>query len=91
MADANAMLTALLLTFLAVVGIGVAATLLLCRPRTPDKPQATPDVGFGTVQTIEEVVTVEVESVTGQRFTGKLCDDAVASALRPGAIQDRTA
>jgi hypothetical protein len=53
--------TALLLTFLAVIGIGVAATVLLARLRTPDIPDATPDVGVGTVQTIEEVVTVEVE------------------------------
>ena len=78
--------TALLLTFLAVIGIGVAAPVLLARLRTPDIPDATPDVGVGTVQTIEEVVTVEVESVTGQRFTGKLCDESIASALRPGAV-----
>jgi hypothetical protein len=86
MADADAMPTALLLTFLAVIGIGVAATVLLSRPRPSGNPEATPDVGVGTVQTIEEVVTVEVESVTGQRFTGRLCDDSVVSALRPGAV-----
>jgi hypothetical protein len=77
---------ALMLTFLAVLGIGIAATLLLSRPRTSAHPDTTPDVGVGTVQNIAEVVTVEVESVTGQKFTGRLHNDSVAAALHPGAL-----
>ena len=37
---------------------------------------AASDVGVGTVATITDVVTVEVESVTGLRFTGRLHDDS---------------
>lgn len=54
------MSTPLLLTFLAVIGIGVAATVLLSRPSPSAQPDATPDVGVGTVRTVEEIVTVEV-------------------------------
>jgi hypothetical protein len=78
--------TTLLLTLLAVIGIGIAAAVLLCRPRTSPDAEATPDVGVGTVRTIDDVVVVEVESVTGQRFTGRLHDDTVAALLRPGAV-----
>nr|WP_233211482.1 hypothetical protein [Mycobacterium sp. shizuoka-1] len=37
----------------------------------------------------DPVIVIEVESVAGQRFTGRLChghDDPVVSALRPGVI-----
>ena len=59
---------------------------LLSRPVASAKPNIAPDVGIGTVRQITDVITMEVESVTGVRFTGRLCDDAVASALRPGAV-----
>jgi hypothetical protein len=78
--------TSLLLTLLAVVGIGVAATVLLSHPKRTQCHDVTADVGVGTVRTVADVVTVEVESVTGQKFTGRLRDDAVAAELRPGAL-----
>ena len=82
--------TTLLLTFLAVVGIGLAATLLLSGPHAPENAdiarEAASDVGVGTVATIADVVTVEVESVTGLKFTGRLHDDSLAATLRPGAV-----
>jgi hypothetical protein len=77
---------ALLLTFLAVIGVGLCATFLLSRPSAPAKPTVSPDVGVGTVSTIADVVTIEVESVTGLRFTGRLRDDPTFSTLRPGAV-----
>ncbi len=77
---------ALLLTFLAVVGVGISATVLLSRPRASAQPDVTPDVGVGTVSQVTDVVTIEVESVTGLRFTGRLRDDAITSTLRPGAV-----
>ena len=49
-ADAIRMPTSLLLTLLAVVGIGVAATVLLSRPKRQVCQDAAPDVGVGTVQ-----------------------------------------
>jgi hypothetical protein len=77
---------ALLLIFLAVIGFGIAATLLLSRRTAAADRTAVSDVGIGTVQKITDVVTIEVESVTGARFTGRLCDDSIASAVRPGAV-----
>ncbi len=80
------MAAALFLIVLAVIGVGIAAALLLTRPVASAKPNVAPDVGIGTVRQITDVVTMEVESVTGVRFTGRLRDDTVASALRPGAV-----
>jgi hypothetical protein len=77
---------ALVLTVLAVIGVGIAATLLLSRSVASSKTNVAPDVGIGTVRQITDVITMEVESVTGVRFTGRLRDDAVASTLRPGAV-----
>jgi hypothetical protein len=82
--------TTLLLTFLAVIGIGLAATLLWSGPHVPANAdvarEAASDVGVGTVATIADVVTVEVESVTGQKFTGRLHNDSLVAALRPGVV-----
>ncbi len=77
---------ALLLIVLAVIGVGIAATLLLSRSLASSKANVAPDVGIGTVRQITDVITMEVESVTGVRFTGRLRDDAVALTLRPGAV-----
>jgi hypothetical protein len=77
---------ALVLTFMAVIGAGIAATLLLSRPAASAATAVAPHVGIGTVQKITDVVIVDVESVTGLRFTGRLPDDAVAAALYPGAV-----
>jgi len=76
----------MLLTILAVIGVGISAILLLTRARTSATPAAASDVGVGTVASITDVATIEVESVTGQRFTGRLRDDAITSTLRPGAV-----
>jgi hypothetical protein len=77
---------ALLLILLAVIGFGIAAALLLSRRTAAADRTAVSDVGIGTVQKITDVVTIEVKSVTGARFTGRLCDDFIASAVRPGAV-----
>jgi hypothetical protein len=77
---------ALLLTVLAAIGVAVSATILLSRPHKQPTHSTAPDVGVGTVSTITDVVTIEVESVTGLRFTGRLCDGAINSTLRPGAV-----
>jgi hypothetical protein len=78
---------ATVLIILALVGVGVLATSLLTRsPATPRSDAGATDVGVGTVSTITDVATIEVESVTGLRFTGRLRDDTVTSTLRPGAV-----
>lgn len=46
-------------------------------------------VAIGTVQTVADLVTVEVESVTGQKFVGRLRhqdSDPAAAGLRPGVV-----
>ena len=77
---------ALLLIVLAAVGVAIAATFLLSRPAASAGRSVAPDVGVGTVRGITDVITMEVESVTGVKFTGRLRDDSVASALRPGTV-----
>jgi hypothetical protein len=78
---------AMLLVVLAVVGVGISAALFVFRSRPSAKPDAAaPGVGVGTVSAITDVATIEVESVTGLRFTGRLRDDTVTSTLRPGAV-----
>jgi hypothetical protein len=77
---------ATLLTVLAVIGVGIAATLLLSNPLASPNPTVAPDVGIGTVRQITDVITMEVQSVTGGTFTGLLRDDSVAEALRPGTV-----
>lgn len=50
---------------------------------------ATPTVAVGTVRTVADRVTVDVESVSGQRFVGRLrrqSDDALMADLRPGVV-----
>jgi len=56
-------------------------------------PSASRAVAVGTVRAVadsdEPLVVVEVESVNGQRFTGRLCHregDPAVAALRPGLI-----
>ncbi|WNG90572.1 hypothetical protein [Mycobacterium sp. ITM-2016-00318] len=80
---------AMLPTVLAVIGVGISTTLLLTRSRASAKHPATATgvgVGVGVVSTITDAATIEVESVTGLRFAGRLRDDTITSTLRPGAV-----
>jgi hypothetical protein len=80
---------------IALGSIIVAAGLAGQPPRAPRPRRAhcPRSIGVGTVQMVAEadepVIVIEVESVAGQRFTGRLChghSDPVVSALRPGVI-----
>jgi hypothetical protein len=86
MSEPSGMPDAMLLTVLVVIGVGIAATSLLFRIAASAKPNIASDVGIGTVRQITDVITMEVESVTGGTFTGRLRDDSVAEALRPGTV-----
>jgi hypothetical protein len=90
--DPNDMSIALLTT-IALVGVVcvVAAVTLVAPTRTPPHTSASPRpaIGVGVVRAIADVVTIEVESVSGQTFTGRLRrreGDPVASGLRPGVV-----
>lgn len=50
---------------------------------------ATPTVAIGTVRTVSDPVTIDVESVSGQRFVGRLrqhADDHLTADLKPGVV-----
>jgi hypothetical protein len=81
--------------FLACVAIGAAlAGPLARRARMPAGflavgPGPSPAVGIGTVRTTADPITVDVESVSGQRFVGRLrhADSGPGlSDLRPGVV-----
>jgi hypothetical protein len=80
---------------IALASIIVAAGLAGQPPRRPHRGRSrcSRAVGIGTIQMVADsddpVVVIEVESVAGQRFTGRLCHnhgDPAVSALRPGLI-----
>jgi hypothetical protein len=83
---------AVLLAFIGLVFVATAAVLFTPCPRSAAEPlahDASQAVGVGTVRAIADVVTIEVESVSGQKFTGRLrhgADDPALSALRPGVV-----
>lgn len=80
---------------IALASIIVAAGLSGQPPRShrPRRARCPRSIGVGTVQMVAEaddpVIVIEVESVAGQRFTGRLCHGhghPAVSALRPGVI-----
>jgi hypothetical protein len=83
------------LVFLACFAVGAALGGPLVRRRR--EPAACPlassgsvsAVGIGTVRTVADPITVDVESVSGQRFVGRLRHrdgDPGMSDLRPGVV-----
>ncbi|MGK2870346.1 MAG: hypothetical protein ACSLFA_27625 [Mycobacterium sp.] len=82
--------TLLILLFSVVFAvIGAAVLAVLPRGRSAPRPAAPPAVAIGTVRAVTDRITVEVESVCGQKFTGRLrggADDPVVAEIRPGAV-----
>lgn len=87
----------LLIALLILVGAAIGALAAASLSRRAGEPPALltrPDVGaeatigVGTVRTVTEPVVVDVESVSGQRFVGRLrpSADPAAAALRPGLV-----
>lgn len=69
--------------------IGAVVLAVLPRGRSATRPTVTPAVAIGTVRAVTDRITVEVESVCGQTFTGRLrgaADDPVVAEIRPGAV-----
>lgn len=89
----DALLTSFTIIAFAALAV-VAANLWWTRfptpstPTTPTTPERPPSVCIGTVRSVADPVTVEVESVSGQRFVGRLhrSDDVLTAALRPGVV-----
>lgn len=76
----------LLALVLLLVALAVPNALRRRRPDRPTSDQVA--VGIGTVRTVTDRITVEVQSVSGQTFVGRLqqADDDVAARLRPGVV-----
>jgi hypothetical protein len=85
----------LVLVFLACVAFGAAVvrpfgSRMHQRPRRFDGSGAPcGTVAIGTVRSVNDPITVDVESVSGQRFVGRLRQPAtcsLAAELRPGVV-----
>lgn len=73
---------------LACVAVGAALACPFAR-RMHDSavgPAGCPAVGIGTVRTVAGPITVDVESVSGQRFVGRLRQGDGEPNLRPGVV-----
>jgi hypothetical protein len=87
-----------LIALLILVGAAIGALSATVSSRRTDRPATLPcrpdtaaTVGIGTVRTVTETsksIVVDVESVSGQRFVGRLrrSADPVVSTLRPGTV-----
>lgn len=78
------------LAFLACAAVGAAlAGVIAHRPAPETAHRRASDVAIGTVRTVAGPIVVDVESVSGRRFVGRLraaTDDPSLSALRPGVV-----
>lgn len=80
--------------FLVFLAIGAALSGLPAWSDTVPAPHAGPAdpsqaVAIGTVRTVAERITIDVESVSGQRFVGRLRhhgDEELVADLRPGVV-----
>ena len=79
----------ILLALVVVTVLMVSVDAVLPRGRAAPRPAGAPAVGIGTVSEVSDRITVEVVSVSGQKFTGRLRgapDDPVVAEIRPGAV-----
>jgi hypothetical protein len=82
---------ALLIAIIVLVCIAVGAALACPLARRMHESGAIPSgvspaVGIGTVRTVAGPITVDVESVSGQRFVGRLRQHDGELDLRPGVV-----
>jgi hypothetical protein len=83
----DALLIAIIVLACAAVGAALACPLARrMRESSAVPPGANPAVGIGTVRTVADPITVDVESVSGQRFVGRLRQRAGEPDLRPGVV-----
>jgi hypothetical protein len=89
----DALVTMLVVLICTAIGTSVLAPTLRRarenRSAVPRQPDSQTSVAIGTVQTVADLITVEVESVTGQKFVGRLRQqdsDPATAGLRPGVV-----
>jgi hypothetical protein len=83
----DALLIAIIVLACAAVGAALACPLARRIHESSAVPAgANPAVGIGTVRTVAGPITVDVESVSGQRFVGRLRQRDGEPNLRPGVV-----
>lgn len=82
----------IVIAVVAFLAIGAALTGPLTDPSpadtAPNAPaDASPNIAIGTVRSVSDLITVDVESVSGERFVGRLRRaDGAAADLQPGVV-----
>jgi hypothetical protein len=84
----DALLIVIIVLACAAVGAALACPLArrMHESAAVPPPGANPAVGIGTVRTVAGPITVDVESVSGQRFVGRLRQRDGEPDLRPGVV-----
>lgn len=84
------LLIAIMILVFVALGAALSGPLVASRgARALLGAQTTSAVAIGTVRTVSDRITIDVESVSGQRFVGRLrprADDNLAADLRPGVV-----
>jgi len=83
----DALLIAIIVLACAAVGAALGCPLARrMHESSAVPPGPNPAVGIGTVRTVAGPITVDVESVSGQRFVGRLRQRDGEPDLRPGLV-----
>jgi hypothetical protein len=83
----DALLIVIIVRACAAVGAALACPLARRTQKSAAVPSGVnPAVGIGTVRTVAGPITVDVESVSGQRFVGRLRQRDGEPDLRPGVV-----
>lgn len=83
----DALLIAIIVVACAAVGAALACPFARRMQEVAEvSPGASPAVGIGTVRTVADPITIDVESVSGQRFVGRLRQRDGEPDLRPGVV-----
>jgi hypothetical protein len=89
----DVLLTAILVLISAAIGAALCAPLSRATRAAAEPPRGRrpvgPAVGIGTVRAIDGPITIDVESISGQHFVGRLRQQPAGSsqaALRPGVV-----
>lgn len=83
----DALLIAIIVIACVAVGAAMVCPIARRMQESASVPsEVSPAVGIGTVRTVADPITVDVESVSGQRFVGRLRQHDGELDLRPGVV-----
>lgn len=88
----DVLVTAIVCLLSAAIGAALCGLLARAAGRSgecPVEPRKRGDVGIGTVRSVADPITVDVESISGQRFVGRLRPHPSGpelAAMQPGVV-----